>query len=96
MNIDEPDEEHITDEDFHEKFSGNVFHDLVADDILDHNINQNNADMEGGRQDAGKQGLQRMGVVDLLRNLPKFSADETELADNHLGSIWWLPRNATN
>ena len=40
--------------------------------------------MEGGRQGAGQQGLQRMVVVDPMRNLPKFSHEKTESADNHL------------
>ena len=35
MNIDEPDEEDIIDGDFHVDFDENLFHDLVADDILD-------------------------------------------------------------
>ena len=36
--------------------------------------------MEG----AGHQGSQRMVVVDPMRNLPKFSCEKTESADNHL------------
>ena len=35
MNTDE----HIIDEDFHSEFDENLFHDLVADDILDPDIN---------------------------------------------------------
>ena len=82
MNIDEPGEEHIIDEDFHGEFDENLFQDLVADDILDPHLNINNPTMEG----AGHQGPQRMVVVDPMRNLPKFSGERTESADNHLDS----------
>ena len=50
MNIDEPGEEHILDEDFHVEFDENLFHSLEAYDILDPDINQNSPNMEGGRQ----------------------------------------------
>ena len=39
--------------------------------------------MEGGRQGAGQQGPQWMVVVDPMWNLPKFSGEKTESADNH-------------
>ena len=84
MNIDEPGEECVIDKDFHGEFNENLFQDLVADDILDHNLNINNPNMEGDRQGAGQQGPQRMVVVDRLRNLPKFSGQKTESAGNHL------------
>ena len=87
MDIDEPGEEHIIDEDFHGEFRENVFQDLIADDILDHDLNINNPNMEGGRQGAGQQGPQRMVVVDPMRNLPKFSGEKTESAGNHLGAF---------
>ena len=53
MNIDEPGEKHIIDEDFCGELDENLFHDLVADDILDPDRNQNNPNMEDGRQGAG-------------------------------------------
>ena len=40
--------------------------------------------MEGARQGVGQQGPQRMVVVDPVRNLPKFSGEKTEAAQNHL------------
>ena len=43
--------------------------------------------MEGSRQVAGQQGPQRMVVVDSMRNLPKFSGEKTESADNHLDAF---------
>ena len=43
--------------------------------------------MEGARQDAGQQGPQRMVVVDPMINIPKFSGEKTELADNHLDAF---------
>ena len=49
MNIDEPGEEHIIDEDFHGEFDENIFQDLVADDIFDHDLNIDNSNMEGAR-----------------------------------------------
>ena len=52
----------------------------MANDILDPNLNINNPNMEG----AGKQGPQRMVVVDPMKNLTKFSGEKTESADNHL------------
>ena len=73
MNIDEPDEEQVIDEDFHCVFDENLLHELVADDILDPDLNINNPNMEGDRQGAGKQGPQRMVVVDAKHNLSKFS-----------------------
>ena len=42
MNIDKPGEEHIMDKDFHGEFDENLFQDLVADGILDPNLNINN------------------------------------------------------
>ena len=82
MNIDEPGEEHI-DEDFHGEFDENVFQGLVADDILDPDLNINNPNMEG----AGHQGPQRIVVVDPMRNLPKFSGEKTVSAYNHLDAF---------
>ena len=87
MNIDEPGKEHITCEDFYGEFDENFFQGLVADDILDPDLNINNPNMEGGRQGAGQQGPQRMVVVDPMRNLPKFSGEKTESADNHLDAF---------
>ena len=84
MNIDEPGEEHIIDEDFHGEFDENLLQDLVADDIVDPDLNIDIPNMEGTRQGAGQQGLQRMVVGDPMRNLPKFSGKKTESADNHL------------
>ena len=84
MNIGEPGEEHIIDEDFHGEFDENLFQDLVVDDIVDPDLNIHIPNMEGARQDAGQQGPQRMVVVDPMRNLPKFSGEKTESADNHL------------
>ena len=83
MNIYEPGEEHIIDEDFHGEFDENIFQDLVADDILDPDLNINNPDME----DAGHQGPQRMVVVDPMRNLTKYSGEKTGSADNHLDAF---------
>ena len=37
MNMDEPGEEQVIDEDFYGEFDENLFQDLVADDILDPN-----------------------------------------------------------
>ena len=56
MNLYGPDEKHIIDDDFNGDFYENLFHDLVADDILDPDINQNNPNMEGSRQGTGQQG----------------------------------------
>ena len=53
MNIDEPGEEQVIDEDCHGEFDENLFHDLVVGDILDPNLGLNNPDMEGGRQGVG-------------------------------------------
>ena len=72
MNIDETGEGHIIDEDFLGELDENLFHDLVYNGIIDPAINWNNPNMESGRQGAGQQGPQRMLVVDLMRNLPKF------------------------
>ena len=87
MSIDEPCEEHIIVEDFHGEFDENLFKDLVADDILDPDLNIDIPKMEGARQGAGLQGLQRMVVVDPMRNFPKFSGDKIESADNHLDAF---------
>ena len=72
MNIDEPVDEHIIDEDFHGAFDENLFQDLVVDNILDPYLNIDIPNMEGAWQGAGQQGPQRMVVVDLMKNLPKF------------------------
>ena len=77
MTLDGPGEEHIIDEDFHGAFDENLFQDLAADDILDPYININNPYMEG------QQGPQRIVVVDPMKNLPRFSGEKTESADNH-------------
>ena len=69
MNIDEPGEEHIIDENFLGEFDENFFNDLVAHDILDPDINYSNLNMEGGSQCAGQQGPHRMVVVDPMRDL---------------------------
>ena len=87
MNIDEPGEEHIIDEDFHSEFDENLFQDLLADDILDPDLNIDNPNMEGAIQGAGQQGPQRMVVIDPMKNLPKFSGNKTESADNHLDAF---------
>ena len=87
MNIDELGEEHIIDEGFHCEFDENLFQDLVADDVLDPDLNIDNPDMDGARQGAGQQGPQRMVVVDPMRNLLKFSGEKTESADNHLDAV---------
>ena len=87
MNIEEPGKEHIINEDFLSEFDENVFHDLVADDILDPKTNHNNSNMEGGRQSAGQQGPQRMVVADPMRNVPKFSGEKTESVENHLDAF---------
>ena len=83
MNIDEPGERQVIDEDFHGVFDENIFQDVVAGDILDPELNINNPNMEGGRQSAGQQGPQRMVVVDPIGNVPKFSDEKTESADNY-------------
>ena len=90
MNIDEPGDEHIIDEDFHGAFDENLFQDLVVDDILDPGLNLDIPNMEGARQGAGQQGPQRMVVVDPVKNLPKFSGEKTESAIilMHLMIIW--------
>ena len=91
MNIDEPGDEHITDEDFSGVLDENLFQDLVVDNILDPDINIDIPNMEGTRQGAGQQGPQRMVVSDPMKNLPKFSGEKTESADNylmHLMIIW--------
>ena len=63
MNIGEPGEEHILDEDFHGEFDENLFQDLVADDILDPELNIDIPNMEVGRQGAGQQGTKRIVVL---------------------------------
>ena len=91
MNIDEPVEEHIIAEDFHGAFDENLFQDLVADDILDPDLNIDNPNMQGARQGAGQQGPQRMVVVDPMRNLPKFSGEKLNqqtIILMHLMIIW--------
>ena len=87
MNIDEPGDEHIIDEDFHGAFDENLFNELVVDDNLFDDLNINIPNMEGARQGAGQQGPQRMVVVDPMKNLPKFSGEKTESADNHLDAF---------
>ena len=82
MNIDEPGDEHIIDEDFHGAFDENLFNELVVDDILVDDLNIDIPNMEGARQ-----GPQRMVVVDPMKNLPKFSGEKTESADNHLDAF---------
>ena len=59
MNIDEPGDEHIIDEDFHGAFDEKLFQDLVVDDILDPDLNIDIPNMEGARHGAGQQGPQR-------------------------------------
>ena len=87
MNIGKPGEEQIINEDFHGKFDGHLFQDLVADEILHPNLNINNPNMEGGTQSEGQHSPQRMMVVNPMRNLPKFSGEKTESADNHLDAF---------
>ena len=87
MNIDKIGKEHIIDEDLHGDFDENLFHALLADDILDPYINQNNPNMEGGKQCAGQQGQQRMVDVDPMRSLPRFSGEKTESTDKHLDAL---------
>ena len=84
MNIDEPREEHIIEEDVHSEFGESFFHNLVADYILDSDIDQNNPNMVDSRQVAEQQGPQRMVVVCPMRNLPKFFCEKTESAGTHL------------
>ena len=55
MDIDEPDEEQVIDENFHNGFGEKLFQDLVADDILDPYLSINNPNMEGGRQGAASK-----------------------------------------
>ena len=59
----------------------------MVDGILDPDLNIDNPNMEGARQGAGQQGPQRMVVVDPMRNLPKFSGEKTESADNHVDAF---------
>ena len=63
MNIDVPGEEHTRDEDFHGEFDENLLQDLVADDILDPDLNINIPNIEGARQGAGQQGLQKWWLL---------------------------------
>ena len=86
MNIDEPDEKHIIDEDFLDEFDDTLFQDLVVD-ILDPDLNINNPKIEGARQGSGQKGPQRMVVVDPMRNLQKFCDEKNESADNHLDAF---------
>ena len=89
MYIDEPGEEHIIDEnDFHGEFDENLFLDLVADDILDPDLNIGNLNIEGGGQGAPQHGPQRMVVVDPMRYLPKFPGEKMESEDNHLDAFY--------
>ena len=83
MDIDEPGKKHITDKDFHGEFGENLFQNLVADDILDPDLNIENPNMEGARQGAGQQSPHTKVVVDPMRNLHKFSGEKTQSADNH-------------
>ena len=78
MNIDEPGDEHIIDEDFHGAFDENLFHELVVDDTLVDDLNIDIPNMEGAGHGAGQQGPQRMVVVDPMKNIPKFSGEKTE------------------
>ena len=87
MNIDEPGDEHIIDEDFHGAFDENLFQELVVDDIIDPDLNLYISNMEGARQGAGQQGPQRMVAVDPMKNLPKFSGEKTDQQDNHLDAF---------
>ena len=87
MNIDEPGDKHIIEEDFHGGFDENLFQDLVVDDILDPDLNLDIPNMEGARQGAGQQRPQRMVVVDPMKNLPKVSGEKCESADNHLDAF---------
>ena len=82
MNIDELGDEHIIDEDFHGAFDENLINELVVDDILVDDLNIDIPNMEGARQ-----GPQKMVVVDPMKNLPKFSGEKTESADNHLDAF---------
>ena len=66
MNKEGPGEEHITDEDFHGEFDENLFQDLVADDILDPDLNINNPNMESGRQCAGNMNVTNTGQGDYI------------------------------
>ena len=87
MNIDEPGDEHIIDEDFHGEFDENLFQDLVVDDISDPDLNIDIPYMEGAREGTGQQGPQGMVVVDPIKNLSKFSGEKTESPDNHLDAF---------
>ena len=88
--------EHIIDEDFHGEFDENLFQDLVVDDIVDPDLNIDIPNMEGARQGAGQQGLQRMVVVDPMRNLPKFSGEKNWISRQWDWCIWWLSGNTTH
>ena len=69
MNIDEPGEEHIIDEDIHGEFDENLLWDLVPDYIVDPDLNIDIPNMESATQGAGQQGPLRMVVLDPMRNL---------------------------
>ena len=84
MNIDELGEEQVIDEDFHGVFDEILFQDLVADEILDPDLNINNLNMEGGRHGAGQEGPKRIMVVDPVLNLTEFSGEKNESVDNYL------------
>ena len=88
MNIDEPGEEHIIDEDFHGEFDENLFQDLVADDILDPDLNIDIPNMEG----AGQQGPQRMVVIDPMRNFLVRKLNQQTIILMHLMIIWKYSR----
>ena len=87
MNIDEPGEEHIIDEDFHGEFDEKLFQDLVVEDIVDPDLNINIPNMEGARQGCSQQGPQRIVFVDPMRNVPTCSGEKTESIDNHLDAF---------
>ena len=53
MNIDEPGDDHIIDEDFHVEFDEKLFHNLLDDDMLHPDIGQGNPNMEASTQGAG-------------------------------------------
>ena len=63
MNIDEPGDKHIIDEDFHGAFDENLFQELVVDDILVDDLNLDIPNMEGVRQGAGHKGHQEWWLL---------------------------------
>ena len=66
------------------------FDDLAADDVLDSDINQNNYNMEGGRQDVGQYSPQRILVVDPMINLATYSGKKNWISRQSYLCIWWL------